>query len=127
MDLHEWCVHLKQAAVVFVSVEQAPAVWRPEPRQADPFQTLEKHSDHHSAAINSSTYLLNRSREVKESGEKNKKRQEKKEYKWKRGSGGIQKGISLIICMILFRMYFSNIIWIFYTEKKKRKREKKVF
>lgn len=99
MDLYEWCVHFKQAAVGFVSVEQAPAVWRPEPRQADPFQTLEKHSDHHSAAINSSIYLLNRSRDVKESGEKNKKSQEK-EYNWKKSSGSIQHTVCLIICMI---------------------------
>lgn len=85
-DLYECCVHFKEAAVEFVSVEQAPAVWRPEHRQADPFQTLEKHSDHHSAAINSSIYLFNRSWDVKESGGKNKKRQKRRNT----SSGSIQ-------------------------------------
>lgn len=80
MDLREWCVHFKRAAVGFVSFEQAPAVWRPEPRQADPFQTLKKHSDHHSVAINSRAYLL-------KSGEKNEKRRNTTE---KRSSGSIQ-------------------------------------
>lgn len=61
-------------------------------RQADPFQTLEKHSHSHSAAINLSVYLFNKSRQKRnKSGNENEKRRDVVEERQSRGTTNIKQ------------------------------------